>query len=116
MRGLVARAEREGQPGVRAPPAACGREVRDPGVGGEVHGGPRASDRERVPLPDDGESERGDPEQTRGEEDRDRVPALLQHPQERVPAVWRQLRGDPPLAAPRRTPGQRGTSPYEGGG
>ena len=37
------------------------------------------------------------------EEDHHAVPALLQHAEERVPAARRQLRGDPPLAAARRS-------------
>ena len=62
---------------------------------GDVHGRPGPPDGERVPLPDDGGAEHRDAEGLRGAEDRDALPALLQHAEERVPAVRRRVRGDP---------------------
>ena len=54
---------------------------------------------QRVPVPDAGEDERGDVERAGGEGGHHPVPALLQHHQERVPGVRRQLPRHQPHAS-----------------
>ena len=58
-----------------------------------LHRRPGPPRRQRVPVPDARAAERRDAQRGRREEDRHHLPALLQHAQERVPAVRRQLRG-----------------------
>ena len=63
------------------------------GTGGELHGRPGASRRQRVPLRDARRGQRGDPQRLQGEgrhqDGRHDVPALLQHAEERVPGLRR---------------------------
>ena len=80
--------------------AARGRgQLRGAGRERAVRGRSGAARGQRVPVPDAGRSQRHR-DQRRQDPQGDRVlPALLPHHQERVPAVRRQVRGDPPLAA-----------------
>ena len=52
-----------------------------------------AAHRQRIPLPDDGADVHRGAQRLQREEDPHQLPALLQHAEERVPAVRRQLRG-----------------------
>ena len=79
--GGVRHAQPEGRAG-RGDLPACGRRaVRDPRPGGVVHRRPGPADGQRLRLPDAGDGQRRDARPLRdgGADDRDRVPALLQH-------------------------------------
>ena len=78
------------------------RRLRHPRPARDLHRRPRPADGQRVRLPGLRRAERRDAEQGRRAQDRDRVPALLQHPLQRVPRLRRQLRGGAPLRAPGR--------------
>ena len=74
---------------------------------------------QRVPVPDDGRADQGDPRRrlrgprARDAQDRHDVPALLQHPGPGVPAAGGALRGRPPHAAARHA-GARGQAGARG--
>ena len=78
------------------------RRLRDPRPGRDVHRRSRAPRRQRVPLRDARRAERGDAQRLQGagrhEADRHDLPALLQHAEERVPRLRREVRGRPPHA------------------
>ena len=74
----------------------AGVAVHGAGRGRDLHGRPRPSRGQRVPLPDAGHAERRGAQRDQGDEDRRHLPALPQHPQARVPAARRQLRGRAP--------------------
>ena len=69
------------------------RRLRHPRRRGAVQRRNRAPHRQRVPLPDHGADGRRSAGRLQGAQDRHQLPALLQHVQERLPAVRRQLRG-----------------------
>ena len=69
------------------------------GRGRDLHRRPGPPVRQRVPLPDARAAERRGAQRGRREEDRRDLPALLQHPRQRVPAARRQLRGRAPHPA-----------------
>ena len=64
--------------------ARGGRRLRDPRRGRDLHRRPGPADRQRVRLPDAGPAERRDAQRGRRQEDRRDLPALLQHPGQRV--------------------------------
>jgi hypothetical protein len=73
-----------------------------PRPGGVVHGRPGPSDGQRLRLPDPRVGQRRDARPLRdgGADDRDRVPALLQHDRQRVRAAGRVVQDRPPLDVP----------------
>ena len=100
----------EGRARVRQAPEGRGRGLRDPRQRGEVHRRAGAAPGQRVPLPDARPGQHRDPQAVPVQEDRHGLPALLQHHQERVPGLRRQLRGASTTAAPRRA-GALGPAP-----
>ena len=73
----------------------AGRQLRDPRRRRDLHRRPGPPDRQRVRLPDAGPAERRDAERgvrrpARSSEDRRHLPALLQHPGQRVRAARRR--------------------------
>ena len=102
--GGVRHAQPEGRAGGRDVPARGRRAVRDPRPGGVVHRRPGAADGQRLRLPDAGDGQRRDARPVRdgGADDRDRLPALLQHDRQRVRPARRELQDRPPLDVPGR--------------
>ncbi len=75
---------------------SAGVRLRDPRHRGEVQRRSRTARRKRVPGADADHGKCRDAEPLQGRENRDHVPALFQHAQERVPAVRRPLPGRAP--------------------
>src|SRR4029453_18303185 len=71
-------------------------------AGRGLPGGGGGSGGRGIPLPDVAGRERGGTQPVQVPQGHHALPALLQHHQERVSAVRRQLRGDPPLDGDRR--------------
>ncbi len=103
LRGFLRRPQQEDQPRRGDAAAAGGHRLRDSRAERDVHRRLCPPVGQRVPLPDARDAEHRDARRARREEDHHAVPALLQHPEERVPAARRPLRGDPPLAAAHRS-------------
>ena len=104
LRGGVRHAQPEGRPRGRDVPPRGRRALRRPRPGGVVHRRPRAADGQRLRLPDARDGQRRDARPVRdgGADDRDRLPALLQHDRQRVRPAGRDVQGRPPLDVPRR--------------
>ena len=102
LRGRVRRAQPARRPGLRDVPRRGRRPVRDPRPGGVVHRRPGPPDGQRLRLPDPRQRQRRDAQPVRDgrADDRDRLPALLQHDRQRVPAARRLVPGRPPLGVP----------------
>ena len=109
LRGLVRRARPHVRRVDREAPARRRARRGDPRPARVVHGRSRPPRRERVRLPGLRGAERLHAERGGRDEDRRELPALLQHARERVPGLRRQLRGDAPLRAPRRSRGAAGS-------
>jgi len=91
---------RAGDGAVDGEAAAGGRRrLRHPRPARVLHGRPRPPHGQRVHLPVLRGAERVDDERGRRDEDRRELPALLQHPRQRVPRLRRQLRGRAPHRA-----------------
>ena len=95
LRGGVRHAQPEGRAGGRDVPARGGRPLRGPRPGGVVHRRPGAADGQRLRLPDPRDGQRRDARPLRdgGADDRDRLPALLQHDRQRVRPAGRVRTG-----------------------
>ena len=91
LRRGVRSAQPEGGQGGRDVPARRRCLVRGPRAGGVVHRRPGPADGQRLRVPDPGRWRGRDPEPLRHgrADDRDRLPALLQHDRQRVRAAGR---------------------------
>ncbi|CAA9349423.1 MAG: Fe-S oxidoreductase, partial [uncultured Frankineae bacterium] len=112
--------QQEGHPRRRRAAAHRRRRVRRARLGRDLLRRPGPAPGQRVRLPDAGGRERRDAEQRRCDarerrQDRRDVPALLQHPRQRVPAARRALRGRPPHPAARVTARRRAPRPGQPG-
>ena len=99
LRRLVRRSQPQGHHLDRSPAARGRRRLRHPRPTGAVHRRSGPAHRQRVRVPGSCAAEHRDAQRPRGDQDRHPVPALLQHARQRVPAVRRRLRGDPPQRA-----------------
>ena len=116
--GGVRHAQPEGRPGGRDVPPRGRRALRRPRPGGVVHRRPGAADGQRLRLPDARDGQRRDARPVRdgGADDRDRLPALLQHARQRVRPARRDVQGRPPLDVPGRAGLVRAARDGAGGG
>ena len=103
---LLRRARRPQHPdhaGRRAAADGGRRELRLPRRGGAVHRRPGAAPRQRVPVPEQAKSLIEVLKAKGVRAHHHQLPALLQHDEERVPALRRQVRGHPPHDVPARS-------------
>ena len=107
LRRLVRRPRQAHHAGGGEDPQGRQGRLRHPRRRGAVQRRDGAPHRQRVPLPDHGADGRRGARRLQGAQDRHQLPALLQHVQERLPAVRRQLRGRPRHRA-RRAADRRG--------
>ena len=104
LRGGVRSTQPEGRQGGGDLPACRRCLVRGARPGGVVHRRPGSADGQRLRVPDPRRWRRRDAEPVRdgGADDRDGLPALLQHDRQRVRAARRGVPDRPPLAVPGR--------------
>ena len=117
LRGRLRRAQPAGRARVRDVPGRGRGPVRGPRPGGVVHRRPGPPDGQRVRLPDAGDRQRGDAEPLRDgrADDRDGLPALLQHDRQRVRPVRRPVPDPAPQRVPVRAAGVRAPADVGGG-
>ena len=109
LRGGVRRAEQARRPRRGHVPERRGHPIRDSRPGRVVHRRPGPTHGQRLRVPDPRVGQRRDVEPVRDgrADDRDRMPALLQHDRQRIRPARRLLPGRSPLAVPPGTAGGR---------